>query len=226
MSILPALHQKMPLDPQKDLEAVVALAEADLVLVANPKNGFRNLSDLIAAARKQPGKYSYASAGNGSLHHLAFELLKNRAGIDMIHVPYKGGPLGLNDVVAGQVDAMFIAAAPAIGQIQAGKLTALATGGSQRNPMLPAVPTLAETYLGFRATTWYALFAPAGTPRAVVEKIGRDATRLLRSPELRDVLLAQGITPLGGGSTELAQLVHNDTIAFAELARQVKLEIN
>jgi tripartite-type tricarboxylate transporter receptor subunit TctC len=226
LSILPALHQKMPLDPQKDLEAVVALAEADLVLVANPKNGFRSLSDLIAEARKHPGKLSYASAGNGSLHHLAFELLKNRAGIDLIHVPYKGGPLGLNDVVAGQVDVMFIAAAPAIGHIQAGKLTALATGGTQRHPMLPAVPTVAESYPGFRATTWYALFAPAGTPRAVIDRIARDATQALHAPELHDALLAQGITPLGGASTELAQLVRNDTIAFAELAKQVRLEIN
>lgn len=226
LAIAPALQQKLALDPQKDLAAVVGLGASDFVLVAHPRSGLRSVADLVAAARRQPGKLSYASAGNGSLHHLAGEALKAQAGIDLLHVPYKGGPLGLNDVLAGQVDLMFIAPAPSLPHIQAGRLVALASAGTARSTLLPGVATVAETLPGFRASTWYALFAPAGTPEPVVQKINREVGQALQAAELRDGLLAQGIVPLGGPSSQLAELLRGDAQRYAQLARQVRLELN
>ena len=143
-----------------------------------------------------------------------------------MHIPFRGGPLGMNDVIAGQVDVMFIGVAPALAQIQSGRLTALALGGASRNPLLPQVPTVAETFPDFRATTWFALFAPGGTPADVLERINREATQAVREPELRATLAAQGINALGGSALQLAELVREDTRKFAQLARQVRLESN
>lgn len=223
IAIAPALGGKLAFDPVKDLAPVVQLAETDYVLVAHPKTGFKTLNDLITAAKARPGAYSYASAGIGSLHHLGFELLKGEGNFFFVHIPYRGGPLGLSDVVGGQVEAMFIAIAPALPHIQAGRLNALALGGAKRSPLLPNVPALVETYPGLRVTTWFSLFAPAGTPAAVVDKINRDANEALKHPEVADALSRQGIVPVGGGAGDLGELVRRDVAKYTKLASRVKL---
>jgi tripartite-type tricarboxylate transporter receptor subunit TctC len=223
ITIAPALPGKLNFDPQKDLAPVALLAETDYVLVAHPGTGFRSLDDLVKSARARPGAYSYASAGVGSLHHLSFELLKVDGNFFFVHIPYRGGPLGLADVVGGQVHAMFIAVSPALGHIQAGRLNALAVGGARRSPLLPGVPTLSETYAGARVTSWFSLFAPAQTPAAVVEKINRDANDALRTAEVAETLTKQGIVPVGGTPADLADLVRRDAAKYSQLATRVKL---
>ena len=219
ITILPSMAAPLPYVVKRDLVPVVSLGETDFVLVANPKTGFKNLQDLIAAAKARPGKYNYASAGNGSPQHFGAELLKQAAGIYLTHIPYRGGPLGMADVIAGQVDVMFIAVGPALPHIRAGRLIALASGGEQRHPLLPTVATVAETYTGFRAGTWFGLFAPAGTPPAVLESISAEAGRALADPALRSELAAQGIKTTGYAHVRFQELVGAETRKYAALVK-------
>ncbi|MET0210552.1 MAG: tripartite tricarboxylate transporter substrate-binding protein, partial [Burkholderiaceae bacterium] len=159
ITILPNLQANLSYDARRDLVPVVSLGQIDFVLVANPKTGFRTLKDFTAAAKAHPGKYNYASAGNGSPQQMSMELLKQRAGIYVTHIPYRGGPLGMQDVIAGQVDVMFIAIGPALPHIRSGRLVALAVSGEQRDALLPDVPTVAASYEGYRSGTWFGLFA-------------------------------------------------------------------
>lgn len=223
ITIAPALQGKLSFDPLKELAPVALLAETDYLLVANPKTGWRSLDDLVKAAKARPGGYSYASAGVGSLHHLSFELLKSERDFYFVHIPYRGGPLGLADVISGQVQAMWIAPAAALPHVQSGRLVALATGGARRNPLLPEVPAIADTIKGFRVTTWFALFAPAATPAPVVERLNREVNDALRHPEVVDTLARQGIVPVGGSAADLAALVRRDAAKYALLSTRVKL---
>eukprot|EP01032_Pedospumella_encystans_P034161 gene34161-38612_t len=155
ITILPNLQASLPYDARRDLVPVVSLGQIDFVLVANPKTGYRSVADFVRAAKAQPGRINYASAGNGSPQQLGMELFKQKAGIYVTHIPYRGGPLGMQDVIAGQVDVMLIAVGPALPHIRSGRLVALGTGGEKRHPLLPEVPTLAESYPGYRAGTWF-----------------------------------------------------------------------
>jgi tripartite-type tricarboxylate transporter receptor subunit TctC len=219
ITILPSMAASLPYDPKRDLIPIVSLGETDFVLVAYPKAGFTTLQDFIRAAKANPGKYNYASAGNGSPQHFGAELLKQTSGIYLTHIPYRGGPLGMADVVAGQVDVMFIAVGPALAHIQSGRLVALATGGESRHPLLPGVPTVAESFPGFRAGTWFGLFAPAGTPPAVVAEISTEAGRILADPGLRSELATQGIRATGYPSGRFQELVGIETRKYAALAK-------
>lgn len=223
ITILPSLQAGLPYDPQRDLVPVAALGETDFVLVANPKTGLRTLQDFVQAARRQPGRYNYASAGNGSPQQFGMEMLKQNAGIYVTHIPYRGGPLGMADVVAGQVDVMFIAVGPALPHIKAGRLVALASGGAQRHALLPEVPTVAETYRGFRAGTWFGLFAPAGTPQPVVEAIAAATQRVLATPAAQADLAAQGIHATGYASAKFQGLVRAESLKYAALVKSVGL---
>ena len=171
ITIMPNVQRNLPYDVKNDLVPVTKLGQSDFVLVANPRRGFKTLQDFVAYAKSHPGKINYASSGTGGAQHLAMEQFKQRAGLFATHIAYRGGPQGLQDVLAGQVDVMLIAVAPALAQIQSGKLTALAVSGLQRHALLPQVQTLAETYKGFEAGAWFGLFAPKGTPAAVVQAI-------------------------------------------------------
>ena len=219
ITILPHMSTPLPYVPARDLVPVVSLAETDFVLVANPKSGWKTLQDLVRAAKAQPGRFNYASAGNGSPQQLGAELLKQAAGIHLTHIPYRGGPQGLSDVLSGQVDAMFIAIAPALAHIQSGRLVALASGGEQRTPLLPQVPTVAESYPGFRAGTWFGLFVPVGTPKHIVESLGADVTRVLANPALRSELAAQGIRTTGYPQNDFQQRVNDESRKYAALVK-------
>lgn len=225
ITILPSLSTPLPYEPRRDLIPVISLGETDFVLVANPKTGFRTLQDFVQAARKSPGRYNYASAGNGSPHHFGAEQLKQAARIHVTHIPYRGGPLGMADVMSGQVDVMFIAVGPALPHIQAGRLVALATGGEQRHPLLTAVPTVAETYPGFRAGTWFGLFAPAGTPHAIVDSVQVEVKRILAERSLREELQANGIRPTGYPQNRFQELVVAETRKYGALVKAAGIRV-
>lgn len=225
ITILPSLQSTLPYEPKRDLVPIISLGETDFILVANPKTGFKTLNDFVQAAKKQPGKYNYASAGNGSPQHFSAELLKQTAGIYVTHIPYRGGPLGLADVISGQVDVMFIALAPALQHLQAGRLVALASGGTARHPLLPQVPTVAETYAGFHAGTWFGLFAPAGTPAHVVDAIGHEVARVLADPALRTDLSAQGIRVTAYAQQRFRELVGNEARKYAALVKSAGIRV-
>jgi len=224
ITILPNLQASLSYDARRDLVPVVSLGEIDFVLVAHPKTGFRTLDDFIKAARARPGRYNYASAGNGSPQQFGMEQLKQKAGIYVTHIPYRGGPQGLADVVAGQVDVMFIAIGPALPQIRSGRLVALAATGAQRHALLPEVPVVAETYEGFRAGTWFGLFAPAGTPQPVVDAIASEAARLVQTPAARADLAAQGIAATGYPQRQFAQLVAAEYEKVAQLVKSAGIK--
>ncbi|MBY0437152.1 MAG: tripartite tricarboxylate transporter substrate binding protein [Burkholderiales bacterium] len=221
--IAPAIQRSTGVDPQKALVPVVNLADTDYVLIASAKSGIRSVDDLRALALKQPGQRTFASAGVGSVHHLGFEQLNQLLGISMVHVPFKGGPPGAAEVAAGNVDAMFVSPAAAMGFATAGRVSAIATGGVKRNPQFAAAPAIGETYKGFRVVSWFALFAPANTPSRVLEKIARDATEVVRSAEIRAQLAAQGINAVGGTPKQMADLVRSDMRTYGDTIKRLKI---
>ena len=225
ITIMPNVQRNLPYDVKQDLVPVTKLGQSEFVLVASPKKGYKNLQDFVAAAKLHPGKINYASSGTGGAQHLAMEQFKQRAGFFATHIPYRGGPQGLQDVIAGQVDVMLIAVAPALPQIQSGKQTALAFSGLKRHPLLPQVPAVAETYKGFEAAAWFGLFAPKGTPEAVVQALAQNTDRALQDPELRRSLVAQGITPVGEGQQVFAKQIRSDDVRVAKLVRDIGLRI-
>jgi tripartite-type tricarboxylate transporter receptor subunit TctC len=223
ITIAPAIQPRLPVNPQKDLAPVVNLADTEYLLIASIKSGITSIEDLRALALKQPGKRTFASAGVGSVHHLAFEHMNQLLGIQMVHVPFKGGPPGAAEVAAGNVDAMFVSVAASLGFVNAGRMVAVATGGERRNPQVPAAPPVADVLKGFRVASWFALFAPAGTPPRLLEQIARDATAVVRNGEIRSQLTAQGINPVGGTPKQLADLVRADTRTYGEIVKRLKI---
>lgn len=211
----------LPYDARTDLVPVVSLGAIDFVLVANPRTGFRTLRDFTSAAKARPGHYNDASAGNGSPQQLGMEMLKQRAGIHVTHIPYRGGPLGMRDVIAGQVDLMFIAIGPALPHIRSGRLVALAVSGEEPQALLPEVPTVAASYPGFRAGTWFGLFAPARTPQSVVDAIAQDAVRIVRDPAARADLAAQGVQVTGLAAQPFAREVGAEYARYAQIVKTV-----
>ena len=225
ITIMPHLQQHLPYDVRQDVVPVAKLGQVDFVLVAHPRAGFKTVQDLVQAAKAKPGRLNYASAGAGSALHLSMELLKQRAGFFATHIPYRGGPQGLQDVLAGQVDAMFIAVAPALAHIQSGKLVALAVSGAQRNPLLPQVPTVGETYPGFQSATWFGLFAPKGTPQPLLQQLTRDTQQALADPQLRRQLAQQGIQTTGETQQAFAKQVQGDYARYAQLVQTIGLKL-
>ncbi|MGJ7570258.1 Bug family tripartite tricarboxylate transporter substrate binding protein [Variovorax sp. RB2P76] len=224
ITILPNIQPGLPYDARRDLVPVVSLGQIDFVLVANPKTGFRTVADFVRAAKAHPGRINYASAGNGSPQQLSMELLKQKAGIYVTHIPYRGGPLGMQDVIGGQVDVMFIAVGPALPHIRSGRLVALGTSGEKRHALLPEVPTVGDTYKGYRSGTWFGLFAPARTPQPVIDAIGADAGRIVQAPALRTELAAQGIEATGYPQRQFQTLVSAEYERYAQIVKAVGIK--
>ena len=225
ITIMPNVQHKLPYDVKNDLVPVTKLGQSDFVIVARADRGFQNLKDLVAAAKAKPGSISYASSGTGGAQHLGMEQLKQRAGFYATHIPYRGGPQGLQDVLSGQVDVMMIAMAPALPHIQSGKLTALAVTGGQRHALLPKVATVGETYAGFEAGAWFGLFAPKGTPAEVVQSLSAQVDAALKDPHLVQTLHKQGISPVGQGPQVFAKQVQSEDVRIAQLVRKIGLSV-
>jgi tripartite-type tricarboxylate transporter receptor subunit TctC len=206
-----AYSSALPYDSLKDFAFVTQLTTSPLMLVAHPGAGMRTLGDVVAQARAQPGRLSFASLGSSSPHYLGFEWFKRMAGIEMIDVPYKGGGQALVDLLGGQVNLSFVVAGNGIKQAKAGKLVALAVTSSTRNAVAPEVPTFAESgYPEFALVNWYAILAPAGTPAPVVARLSREIGKIMRDPAVMERVAAAGLDPVTGTSAELEALVKRD----------------
>jgi tripartite-type tricarboxylate transporter receptor subunit TctC len=216
-AINPSLYRDLPYDAERDFAPVMLVATLPNLLVVNPSVPAKTVKELIALAKAKPGELAFASAGSGTTQHLSGELFKKMAGVDMLHVPYKGNAPAVMDLVGGQVQLMFDNIPISLQQVRAGKLRALAVTGPTRSPALPDVPTIAEAALpGFSVTSWFALYAPAGTPEAIVAQLSKEANKALAAPDVQRTLIDQGIEPAGGTPAQLGAHMH------AEIARWKK----
>ena len=208
-------------DAQKDLAPLTMGVTFPNVLVVNPAVGVKTLAEFVAKAKARPGSIDYASTGNGSASHLAGELLNQRAGIDTVHIPYKGGAPALQDLLGGRVAAYYSTPATAAPHIEAGKLIPLATTGLTRSPFMPGVPTIAESgYPGFNATNWYAFVAPGKAPAAVLDRWNAELVKALNSPEVKAELDKHGLTPAPGSREELARTIAAESKAWGQLIKE------
>jgi tripartite-type tricarboxylate transporter receptor subunit TctC len=214
-----SLYSKMPYDPVADFVAISQVAVVPNVLVVHPSVPAKNLDELVALAKRQPGRLDYASLGNGTAAHLGMEMLKSAAGIDVTHVPYKGSAPAVTDLLAGQVQMMVDGLPSALPHIKAGKLRAIALTSLRRAPALPELPTIAETYPGFYADAWSGLFAPKGTPQPVVDKLSAEVQRILKLPEVREKLAALGAEPVGSTQAEFAAHVKREIDKWAKVVK-------
>ena len=192
-AINPALYKNPGFDPINDFIPVYYIGATPYVLVSPPGSPYKTLAEVVAAAKKKPGELSYASAGNGTISHLLGAMLNTSAGIDMQHIPYKGVAPAINDVLGGQVPLAFASLPSALNYIKAGKLQAIAISSAKRSSAAPEIPTIAETYPDCVGEVWVALFAPVGTPAAVVKKIQAAMDKVMATPEVREKLAAQGL---------------------------------
>lgn len=223
--ISPLLYANPGYDPVKSFEPVAATTDIPLVLVVNPSVPVHSVKDLVAYAQANPGKLNFASGGSGTLPHLAGELLKSMAKIDIVHVPYKGGGPGLTDTVGGQTQLMFDVPATVMPFVNSGKLRVLGVASATRDPFLPDVPTMAESgFHGFQATSWTGIVAPAGTPHAVIVKLNTALNRALNSNDVRSTLAKLGANPIGGPPDTLAEMIADDKGRFAPIVRELHLK--
>jgi tripartite-type tricarboxylate transporter receptor subunit TctC len=227
LAINPSLYAKMPFDPLKDLVPIALVASQPVVLVVRAESPYRTLAELVAAARAKPGTLTMASAGNGTVGHLAGEMFAKKAGLKFMHVPYKGAGPALTDLLGGQTDLFFITPPGGIPQIRSGKLRALAVSSAKRVPVLPDAPTIAESgYPGFEANDWKGLVAPAGTPPEVVQRINAEVDRALAKPNTIARLLAEGSAPMGGSAQQMEKFLKAEHARWGAAVKdaQVKLD--
>ena len=220
MAINPHLFKNLPFDPERDFAPVIAADYVAFVLAANPAVPAKTVPELVAYVKAHPGKLNYGSAGVGSTHHLTMEWLKTVAGIDIIHVPYKGSGQLLPDLLSGQIQLAYMGLSPAIPYIKAGRLRALAVGTASRLSSEPQLPTLAETYPGIEAGATWSYFAPAGTPRAIVLKLNQEIDKIQKMKDVQDLLMAQGLMPVGGTPEDLAARTRSDSARWAKVIQQ------
>jgi tripartite-type tricarboxylate transporter receptor subunit TctC len=221
-SINPHLYAKLPFDPEHDFIPVTMLVLLQQLLVAHPSLPANTLEELVKLAKAKPGTINYASYGSGSQPHLAGEMLKNKAGIDLVHIPYKGISLAVPAVMAGEVQLTFAGIATSAAPLKSGRIKALAIGGAQRSPLLPQVPTFAELgYPEVETHAWFGLFLPAGSPREAVSRLYQDTKRVLDDPEFRQKqLIDRGYEVVGSSPEEFSGYIKSDS---ASRARAVKI---
>ncbi|MBL8381518.1 MAG: tripartite tricarboxylate transporter substrate binding protein [Burkholderiales bacterium] len=218
--IAPAMYPALPFDPVKSFAPVGGVTALPLVIVVNPSVAAKNAAELIALVKASPGKYSYASPGVGSVHHLAMELLKKSAGLDYVHVPYKGASAIIPDLVSGQIPIAVLSAPPALAQARAGKLRAIALTSPVRVAGAPDWPALADTIAGFDASPRLFVLAPAGTPGAVVARLDAAIRAMLARPAVVEALAAQGATPSPAGPEELGAFMAAEVRKWGVVARE------
>ncbi|MFO1314726.1 MAG: tripartite tricarboxylate transporter substrate binding protein [Burkholderiales bacterium] len=219
-SIAPSLYASLPYDPVRDFVPVAHVADSTNLLVVGATVPANNVRELIALAKAQPGKLNYASSGSGTIVHLTAELFSSMAGIQMTHVPYKGTALAVPDIMSGQVTMIFDNIVSAQPGLKTGKVKALAISGTRRSPLAPDLPTVAESGLpGFASDTYFGLFAPAGTPRAIVDRLNADANRILAQPDFRERLASLGADTAGGTSEAFAALIQSERDKWAKVVK-------
>jgi len=218
--INPWLYKTPGFDPVKDFEPITPVATAGYVLVANNDFPPNNVAELIKSAKAAPGKYLIASAGNGTLNHLIGEMLQKAAGIQLTHVPYKGAAAAVTDVIGGQVQLSVQSLPSSISFIKAGRLKVLGVVNEKRVSALPEVPTIGETIKGFGSTPWYGLFAPAGTPKAIVDRLQSEAAKALDSADAREKLAGVGCEPFKSSPQQFASLIKDDLPKWQRIVKE------
>jgi tripartite-type tricarboxylate transporter receptor subunit TctC len=219
------LYKSLGYDPFKSFEHVSLLVTSPQVLVGATNFAPNTVQELAAFARGNPGKVTYATVGAGSSNHLNALLLSNRTGIEMTHVPYKGGAPMMIDLVGGQVNVMFVSAPQAIPQVKAGRIKALAIGSSLRIPQLPDAPTVAETLPGFAAQSWVGMLVPAGTPKEIVARLNAEARKALADPDVRGKLAAQGFDVVGSAPGEFLAFARAESEKWAKVIRDYNIRV-
>lgn len=220
LTINPSVYEKLPYDPVKDFAPVMIAFRLPLLLVANPSLPANSVPELIQLAKSRPGKLFYGSAGNGTPPHILADLFKYTAGLDLVHVPYKGGPAATMALLAGDVSFTFDATSQVISHVQSGKLKALAVTGDQRLSILPDVPTFAEAGIKGMNASWAGIVVPAGTPRETVLRLNREFTRALNSPELKAHYPTIGISVIASSPEELAKRISEETPKWHEVVKR------
>jgi len=219
-AINPSIYAKLPYDSVRDFATVTMFASGPALLVVHPSVPAKTVKELIALAKARPGQLNYASAGIGTPPHLSGELFKTMAGVNMVHVPYKGNGPAYTDLLGGQVTVMFPNVSTATAHVRAGKLRALAVTTKNRTPIAPELPTISEAGVpGYDVSSWYGLLAPAGTPPAVVLKLQREIARVLRLPDVSERLTSQGLDLLGNTPDEFAAILKSEIVKWAKVVK-------
>jgi tripartite-type tricarboxylate transporter receptor subunit TctC len=223
----PHLYKDLPYDVLKDFAPIMLVVRYPQILVVHPSLGVKTVPEFVAYAKANSAKMNYGSAGPASSSRLAFELFKDAAGIDIVAVHYKGGGPAINDLIAGTVQVMLIQAGGAIGQnVKSGKLVGLATSGRQRSPHFPELPTIAEFYPGFETTSWVGAIAPAGTPRAVIEKLNGALVKILSEPDVKARFDAQSAEIVASTPEQFADLIRSESAKWGKVIREKNIRID
>ena len=216
----PALYAKLPYDAVKDFAPIIFVAATPYVLSVHPSLPVANLKQLIALAKSRPGQINYASAGNGSTHHLSGELLKTMAGIEIVHIPYKGTTPGIAALLSGEVSIMFNTVTGIQPHVKTGRVKALAVTTAKRSEMMPGVPTMSEAALpGFEMLSWFGLLAPAATPRNVITRVNTETAKVLAMPEIRTALANQGLETRGGTPEQFGDYIKGEIAKITKIAK-------
>jgi tripartite-type tricarboxylate transporter receptor subunit TctC len=226
MAINNSLYKNMTYDAAKDLEPVLYVASITNVLIVPPDSPAKSVAELIALAKKEPGKLTFASSGAGASTHMSAELFKSMTGTDILHVPYKGSGPAMPDLMSGRVAMMFENAPGAMSHIKAGKLRALGQTGLRRSASLPDVPTVAETVPGYESLSWSGIAVPAGTPKQIVEKLNRDLNAVLALPEMRQKLAEQGAETIGGPPEAFAKHIAAEREKWSRVIKTANIVVN
>jgi tripartite-type tricarboxylate transporter receptor subunit TctC len=222
--INPWIYSKLSFNPEKDLRPVSPILSQGAFIVVNNDLPVKSVKELVAYAKERPGKLAYASYGIGGFPHLAMELFCERAQVQMLHVPYKTGPL--TDVVSGQVQLMVEPAASAIPMIRSGRVRAIAATSAKRHPQLPDVPTVAETYTEFALTGWHGIWAPAGVPNDIVQRLNSEITRISQSPEIRKQIMEMGSEPMTATTENMAAMVRSEAKLWGDLLKTKNITVD
>lgn len=227
IAVNPSLFRSLAHDPQRELTPITQLASAPLIVLVNPSVAARSMGDLIALAKANPGKLSYASAGTGSSNHLAGAMLNMMAGIDLVHVPYRGAGPAMNDVIAGHVSLTISTIPSAMAAVRAGTVRALAVTSAQRLPSLPDLPTVAESGLaGYEVSAWYGVLGPAGMAASLVKRLHDDFVVALRQPEVQARLATEGSFSVGNSPEEFAAYIRAETEKWAKVVKAAKMGVD
>ena len=219
-AINPALNPKLPFDPVRDFTPISLVASIPFAMIVHPSVSAKTVEEFVALARAKPGTLNYSSAGSGTSNHLAGELLRSMTGIDIVHIPYKGSAPALNDLLAGQVSMMFDLVLTAAPHVRSGAVRGLAVTGAQRSPALPNLPTVAESGVpGYEVSAWFGIFAPAGVPQPVVQRLNAEFVKAMQQPDLRQRLASQGAEPLTSTPDEFAGYLRNEIDKWAKVVK-------
>ena len=226
MVINPFVFPKIPFDTVKDFQPITKLGDAALVLVAHPSVPAKTFAELLAYSKSNPGKLSFGHSGTGGTTHVAGELLKQRTGLDMLHIPYKSGGQAVVDAIGGQVPLAYSAVAGAHAHVKSGKLTGIGVSSQKRISSLPDVPTFIEQGVaGFEAVSWVGIMAPAKTPRPVVDRLYRDIALVLKEPDVRERFATLGIESVGNTPEQFSEQIRNDLARWSKVVEQAKIKV-